>query len=159
MTYSLLKTLHILSMVLLFGTGLGSAFYKWMADRSGNVAHIAVTNRHVVLADWIFTTPTVIFQPISGLWLAHLLNQPITTPWIAISLGLYLLAGACWLPVVWLQIRMQKIAGQALADDSALPPLYWSMARWWFWLGVPAFAAMVLVVALMVFKHIPGVTL
>ena len=44
MTYAALKTLHILSMVLLFGTGLGSAFYKWMADRSGNVAHIAVTN-------------------------------------------------------------------------------------------------------------------
>ena len=60
MTYTVLKTLHILSMVLLFGTGLGSAFYKWMADRSGDLAHIVVTNRHVVLADWIFTTPTVI---------------------------------------------------------------------------------------------------
>lgn len=67
MLYLSLKTLHILSMLLLFGTGLGSAFYKWMADRSGNLAHIAVTNRHVVLADWLFTTPTVIFQPISGL--------------------------------------------------------------------------------------------
>ena len=63
MLYLSLKTLHILSMLLLFGTGLGSAFYKWMADRSGNLAHIAVTNRHVVLADWLFTTPTVIFQP------------------------------------------------------------------------------------------------
>ena len=65
MGYTALKTLHILSMVLLFGTGLGSAFYKWMADRSGNVTHIAVTNRHVVLADWLFTTPTVIFQPLN----------------------------------------------------------------------------------------------
>jgi uncharacterized membrane protein len=80
MTYSVLKTLHILSMVLLFGTGLGSAFYKWMADRSGNVAHIAITNRHVVMADWIFTTPTVIFQPISGLWMVSLLNLPLNTP-------------------------------------------------------------------------------
>ncbi|WGZ94976.1 MAG: DUF2269 family protein [Candidatus Thiothrix putei] len=62
MLYLSLKYLHILSMVLLFGTGLGSAFYKWMADRSGNLAHIAVVNRHVVLADWSFTTPTVIFS-------------------------------------------------------------------------------------------------
>lgn len=156
MSYTLLKTLHILSMVLLFGTGLGSAFYKWMADRSGNVAHIAVTNRHVVLADWIFTTPTVIFQPLSGLWMVHLLDLPLTTPWIAASLGLFVLAGLCWLPVVWLQIRMEKIAASAVAGNTPLPPLYWRMARAWFWLGVPAFISMVLVVAMMVFKHIPG---
>lgn len=157
MTYTALKTLHILSMVLLFGTGLGSAFYKWMADRSGNVAHIAVTNRHVVLADWIFTTPTVIFQPISGLWMVYLLDLPLTTPWIATSLSLFVLAGVCWLPVVWLQIRMQKIAAIAAMESSPLPALYWRMARWWFWLGVPAFISMVLVVTLMVFKYIPGV--
>jgi uncharacterized membrane protein len=157
MIYTTIKTLHILSMVLLFGTGLGSAFYKWMADRSGNIAHIAVTNRHVVLADWIFTTPTVIFQPISGAAMAIMLGLPLTTPWIFTSLSLYTLAGICWLPVVWLQIRMQKIAAEAVATGSALPALYWGMARWWFWLGVPAFTAMVLVVALMVGKHMPGV--
>ncbi len=157
MTYIALKTLHILSMVLLFGTGLGSAFYKWMADRSGNVAHIAVTNRHVVLADWIFTTPTVIFQPVSGLWMVHLLDLPLTTPWIAVSLFLFILAGVCWLPVVWLQIRMQKVSALAVAEASPLPRIYWRMARWWLWFGVPAFTSMVLVVTLMVFKHIQGV--
>ncbi|MCE1243512.1 DUF2269 domain-containing protein [Oryzomicrobium sp.] len=156
MTYLSLKTLHILSMVLLFGTGLGSAFYKWMADRSGNVPHIAITNRHVVLADWIFTTPTVLFQPISGLWMVHLLGIPLTTPWIATSLSLYFLAGACWLPVVWLQIRMQKIANDAVTQATELPAIYWQLARQWFWLGVPAFISMVVVVGLMAFKHIPG---
>lgn len=156
MTYSLLKTLHILSMVLLFGTGLGSAFYKWMADRSGNLQHIAVTNRHVVLADWLFTTPTVIFQPISGVWMLSLLGLPLVTPWVMASLTLYVLAGVCWLPVVWLQIRMQAIAADAVARQVPLPERYWQMARCWFWLGVPAFILMVLVVALMVFKHIPG---
>lgn len=156
MTYTMLKTLHLLSMVLLFGTGLGSAFYKWMADRSRNVAHIADTNRHVVLADWIFTTPTVIFQPVSGLWMVYLLGLPLATPWVAASLALFVVAGACWLPVVWLQIRMQIVAAEAVAQRSSLPETYWRLARWWFWLGVPAFASMVLVVALMVFKRIPG---
>jgi uncharacterized membrane protein len=156
MSYTVLKTLHILSMVLLFGTGLGSAFYKWMADRSGNVNHIAVTNRHVVLADWLFTTPTVIFQPISGLWMVMLLELPLTTPWIAASMGLYVLAGVCWLPVVWLQIRMRNLAADAAARQQPLPMLYWRLARWWFWLGVPAFTAMVLVVVLMVGKYMGG---
>ena len=152
MLYLSLKYLHILSMVLLFGTGLGSAFYKWMADRSGNLAHIAVVNRHVVLADWIFTTPTVIFQPLSGLWMVYLLGLPLATPWIALSLGLYVFAGVCWLPVVWLQIRMRNLADAALIAQIPLPAEYWRYARVWFWLGVPAFVAMMGVVFLMVFK-------
>ena len=152
MLYLSLKYLHILSMVLLFGMGLGSAFYKWMADRSGNLAHIAVVNRHVVLADWIFTTPTVIFQPLSGLWMVYLLGLPLATPWVAISLGLYVFAGLCWLPVVWLQIRMRNLADAALMAQTPLPAEYWRYARVWFWLGVPAFVAMVGVVFLMVFK-------
>jgi uncharacterized membrane protein len=157
MSYTAIKTLHILSMVLLFGTGIGSAFYKWMADRSGHVGHIAVTNRHVVLADWLFTTPTVVIQPLTGLWMVHLLGLPLSTPWIAVSLCLYALAGACWLPVVWLQIRMMRLSETAAANHQPLPPVYGRLARWWFWLGVPAFSAMVLVVALMVAKHVPGV--
>ncbi|MBI5258769.1 MAG: DUF2269 domain-containing protein [Burkholderiales bacterium] len=152
-----LKIVHLLSMVLLFGTGLGSAFYKWRADRSGHVAHIAHTNRQVVLADWCFTTPTVILQPLTGLWMAHLLGWPLSTPWIAASLGLYALAGACWLPVVALQIRMQRMAEAAARQAQPLPPGYQRLARRWFWLGVPAFAAMVLVVVLMVTKRLPGV--
>ena len=152
MLYLSLKYLHILSMVLLFGTGLGSAFYKWMADRSGNLAHIAVVNRHVVLADWIFTTPTVIFQPLSGLGMVYLLGLPLATPWVAISLGLYVFAGLCWLPVVWLQIRMRNLADAALMAQTPLPAEYWRYARVWFWLGVPAFVAMMGVVFLMVFK-------
>lgn len=157
MTYQVLKSLHILSMVILFGVGLGSAFYKWMADRSGNLAHMAVTNQHVVLADWIFTTPTVMFQPISGLWMANLLGLPLSTPWVALSLSLFMLAAVCWLPVVWLQIRMRDLAMDALAFGMPLPDSYWRMARWWFWLGVPAFASMLLIVLLMVFKQMPGV--
>jgi len=158
MTYTTLKTLHVLSMVLLFGTGLGSAFYKWMADRSRQVAPIAATNRHVVLADWLFTTPTIIIQPLTGLWMAHLAGLPWTTPWVLASLALYALAGACWLPVVWLQIRMRDLANRAEATAQPLPPAYWRLARAWFWLGVPAFVAMVAVVVLMVGKHVPGVT-
>lgn len=156
MSYLDIKTLHILSMVLLFGTGLGSAFYKWMADRSGNVQHIAVTNRHVVLADWLFTTPTVILQPLSGLWMLHLAGIPLSTPWVAASLVLYAIAGACWLPVVWLQIRMRTLSLAAARHAAPLPDSYRRYARVWFWLGVPAFVAMLAVVWLMVGKHVPG---
>jgi uncharacterized membrane protein len=47
--YLLLKTVHILSSTLLFGTGLGTAFHGWMANRSGDAAARRVVNRNVVL--------------------------------------------------------------------------------------------------------------
>ena len=74
MTFLTLKVIHILSAIILFGLGCGTVFFKMMADRSNNHAAIAVTSEHVVLADWWFTTPTVIIQPITGIMLANQLG-------------------------------------------------------------------------------------
>jgi len=152
MDVSLIKLVHILSAILLFGTGLGTAFHGMASNLSRDVRAIAVANRNVVLADWLFTTPTVIIQPISGIWLALEEGWSILTPWIVVSVALYALAGACWLPVVWLQIRMRRIADEALANGAELPPLYHRYFRIWFALGWPAFAAMIGIVTLMVLK-------
>jgi uncharacterized membrane protein len=146
------KLIHILSAILLFGTGLGTAFHGLASNLSKDVRAIAVADRNVVLADWLFTTPTVVIQPATGLWLAHLQDWPLTTGWIVASLVLYALAGACWLPVVLLQLRMRRMAEAAVAEGTALPPLYHHYFRIWFALGWPAFAAMVAIVALMVLK-------
>ncbi len=152
MSYLTLKSLHIFSLILLFGTGLGSAFYKFMADLSKDTHAIYVTNRHVVLADWLFTTPTILIQPITGYYMLQQFPLPLSTPWLLTSIALYLLAGACWLPVVVLQIRMRELAKQAVQAQTALGEQYFSYARQWFWLGVPAFSAMILIVLLMVIK-------
>jgi uncharacterized membrane protein len=154
--YLIVKTLHVLSSVLLVGTGFGTAFYLFFANRSDSLGAIATVSRLVVRADWWFTTPAVIFQPLSGLWLAHNAGWSWQTPWITLSLALYLLAGACWLPVVWLQLRMQQLAARSLRQGATLPARYWFYARWWERLGYPAFAAMVLVYFLMVSK--PAIT-
>lgn len=63
-----------------------------------------------------------------------------------------MLAGACWLPVVWLQIRMAKMAQESVRAGQPLPQRYWRYARWWELLGYPAFVAMVAVFVLMVGK-------
>jgi len=148
----LIKAVHILSAILLFGTGLGTAFHGMASNLSRDIRAIAVANRNVVLADWLFTTPAVILQPLTGLWLAHLQGWPLTSGWILWSLALYALAGACWLPVVWLQLRMRRLADQAVVTGTALPPLYHRYFRLWFALGWPAFIAMLGILALMVLK-------
>ena len=152
--YLTLKWMHILSSVVLVGTGLGSAYYMFFANRSRDLAAQAVVTRLVVQADWWFTTPTVLLQPATGLAMVYLAGFPLSTPWIAASLALYAIAGLCWLPVVWLQIRMRALAQQAAEAGTPLAPLYWRYARWWEALGYPAFAAMVVVFYLMVAK--PG---
>lgn len=151
-TYLLLKTLHILSSVLLVGTGFGSAFYMYFANRSGSVQAQAVVSRLVVRADWWFTTPAVIVQPMSGLAMMHLAGWSWHTPWLLLSVALYALAGACWLPVVVMQIRMARMAGTAAAQGAPLPQAYQLLARRWEVLGYPAFIAMLAVYGLMVNK-------
>ncbi|WP_035823349.1 DUF2269 family protein [Janthinobacterium sp. RA13] len=152
MEYLLVKWLHIVSSTLLFGTGIGSAFYMLFTSLSRDVRAIAVVSRHVVRADWLFTATTVVFQPLSGFYLAHLAGYPLNSRWIVWSVVLYLVAGACWLPVVWLQMRMRDMAQASARDGVALPALYWRYLRIWTALGVPAFFALIVVFYLMTAK-------
>jgi uncharacterized membrane protein len=152
--YLVVKWLHVLSSTILFGTGIGSAYYMLFASltRDARVVHSVV--RYVVIADWLFTTTTVIAQPLTGLWLVHLAQLPLTTRWVAWSIALYFFAGACWLPVVWMQMKMRDMAERAAASNAPLPDRYWKFLRWWVALGIPAFVALVVVFWLMVAKPV-----
>ena len=154
MSYLWLKWIHILSATLLFGTGLGTAFYKYWADLQGDVRAQCVVLRGVVRADWWVTTPAIIIQPVTGVWMARIAGYSLTDGWVFWAMLLYLLAGACWLPVVWLQLRMRALAEQAVAEGTGLSKRYHACKRLWFALGVPAFGALLVVYYLMVFK--PG---
>lgn len=154
MDYVTMKWLHILSSTFLFGTGIGSAWYMLFATVSRDVRAIAVVTRYVVIADWLFTATTAVFQPASGFYMIHLAGYPMHSRWIEWSLALYVIAGACWLPVVWLQMRLRDLAADAVRDGTPLPALYWRYFRIWVALGVPAFFAFVIIFWLMVAKPI-----
>lgn len=153
-TYLILKWMHILSSMLLVGTGFGSAFYLYFANRTRNVQAIAEVCRLVVRADFWFTTPAVFIQPATGLAMVWMAGYSLSQTWLVWSIALYILAGICWLPVVWLQLRMAKMASAAALGNAPLPPDYWRYACYWEWLGYPAFSAMVAVYGLMVFKPV-----
>jgi uncharacterized membrane protein len=153
MEYMVWKWLHVLSSTVLFGTGLGTAFFMFVTNRSGDVGAIAVVTRWVVRADWLFTATTVIFQPLSGLMLMAIAGIPFSATWIWLSFALYFVAGACWLPVVWIQMQMRNMAAEAArAGAPTLPDRYWRHERVWVLLGIPAFTALVVVFWLMVAK-------
>ncbi|MEW6372340.1 MAG: DUF2269 domain-containing protein [Pseudomonadota bacterium] len=152
MEYVVVKWLHILSSTFLFGTGIGSAWYMLFANISRDVRAIAVVARNVVIADWIFTATTAIIQPATGFYMIHLAGYPLHSKWIMWSIALYILAGACWLPVVWIQMRLRDLSAEAVRNNTGLPPLYWRYFKTWIALGVPAFIAFVVIFWLMVAK-------
>ncbi|AEG92270.1 DUF2269 family protein [Ramlibacter tataouinensis] len=155
MEYLAVKWVHILSSTVLFGTGIGSAFYLLAATLQRDVKVVAAVSRTVVLADWLFTATTAVLQPLTGLWLVHTLRLPLSTPWVAWSLGLYVFAIACWLPVVWIQMRLRDHAVAAAAAGRALPPAYWRLFTAWVVLGFIAFFAFLAIFWLMVAKRLP----
>jgi len=152
MDYLIAKWLHVLSSTVLFGTGIGSAYYMLFTSLTRDPRPVASVVRLVVIADWVFTTTTIVIQPATGLWMAHLAKIPLGTPWILWSFVLYFVAGACWLPVVWLQIRMREMAALAVREGAPLPQRYFDYLKLWTALGVPAFVALVVVFWLMVAK-------
>ena len=154
MTYLILKVIHILSGAVLFGTGAGIAFFMLRAHATKDPRTVASVGRIVVLADFVFTASAVVVQPLSGLALIRLQGYALTEPWLMAAYALYVLIGACWLPVVWFQWRMVKLAEGAVAAGTPLPPAYHRLFRVWFILGWPAFAGVIGIYALMVAKPV-----
>ena len=144
-SYSLIKLIHIISASILFGTGIGTAFFMLRAHLSGNPEAMAVTTRNVVLADWIFITPAVIIQATNGLWLTFQLSIPLGSVWFIAVVSLFAVMGFCLIPVVQIQIRIRNIIanGGGMAD-------YQKLMKTWVALGVPAFISILILYVLMV---------
>jgi uncharacterized membrane protein len=147
-----LKIIHVLSAIVLFGVGLGTAFHMWMAHLTGDARVIAAAARSTVRADFLFTTPAIVVQPLSGAAIIAIERIDPTASWLVAAYALYALAGVCWLPVVRLQIAARDLATSAVARGQALPADYHRAMRAWFILGWPAFVAVILIICLMVAK-------
>ena len=150
--YLWIEWIHILSGMVLFGTGLGTAFHMYATHLQGDAAAIAAAARNTVLADWLFIATSGVIQPASGLVMIHLAGFDYLESWLVASYVLYGVAAACWIRVVFLQYRMRDLAEAACASAGPLPPGYYAAMRLWFALGWPAFIALLVVLALMVMK-------
>ncbi len=154
--YLVIKMIHILAAVVVAGTGTGIAFFMFMASRSNNIQAIAVTAKHVVLADWIFAFPAVIVQFVTGIMLVNLLNYAYSSLWFLAVISLFIFIGACWLPVIYLQYRLKHYADQAI-KEGVISDSFRKTMKLWTALGIPAFIALLIVFWLMVFKPLPMV--
>ena len=146
-TYFAVKLIHILSATVLFGTGLGTAFFMLRAYLAEDEHAMLPTARSVVLADWLFTTPAVIVQVVTGVWLTQILGVSWGSAWFIAVIGLFGLTGLCWLPVVWIQIRVRELLASGATKDR-----YRKLMRAWITLGAIAFSSVIVIFYLMVTK-------
>lgn len=156
-TADVLRWLHVIGACVLLGTGAGIAFFMLMAHLTRDPHVIAHTARVVVIADLLFTATAVVAQPITGYLLARTLGWPLGEGWIVVSLALYVVTGAFWLPVVWIQARLRDLALEAAHNRTDLPPRYDRLFRIWFAFGFPAFFAVLAILWLMLAR--PHITL
>ena len=152
MLYEWIKILHIISASILFGTGLGTAFYMFYVNQQKDITLIAKATAAVVIADWLFTATSGVIQAVTGFILVYLKGYSWTSLWILGSIFGYVIAGVCWLPVVWLQMRCRDLALTASVNQNPLPKAYQRYFRTWWLLGIPAFIALIGVFYLMVNK-------
>jgi len=150
--YILIKTIHIIGAAVLFGTGLGIAFFMVRSHFTDNIDEKLYAASNTVLADYCFTLPAVILQPLSGAWLIWYSGYDWLDLWLTATYGLYILAGICWIPVVWIQTDLKRMLQAAHAEGAPLPDRYFRLFKIWFLLGWPAFTALVIVFFLMVAK-------
>jgi uncharacterized membrane protein len=155
--FALWKTAHILSAAIIFGTGLGIAFFTWFGCRSAirprDIGALRSVLRLTVIADACLTAPAIAFQAVSGVVLMNYLAWPFASAWSFAVWALFVLAGACWIPVLHIQMRLDRESNRAPSID-ALPAWFHAWFRRWFALGVPAFAAVIAIYYLMIVKPV-----
>ncbi len=152
--YPIVKTLHILSSTILFGTGIGIAFFMFRSMFTDNLHEKRYAMRNTVLADWLFTLPAVIVQPLSGAALVYMLGYRWDDLWLLLTYTIYVVAGLCWLPVVWIQLQLSGLLAASVGEGTALPERYFKLFRMWCLLGLPAFFGLIIVFYLMVAKPV-----
>lgn len=154
MLFLWVKILHVISACVLFGTGLGTAFYMFNANLQKDIRLIAYATKQVVFADWIFTGISGLFQFLSGMLLIYLHHYSFSLFWVWASILGYLIAAFFWFPVVYLQIQCRNLAFEALRNNSPLPKRYYLCYRIWWILGIAAFVSLISVFYLMTNKPV-----
>ena len=150
--YVIVKSIHLISATVLFGTDVGIAFFMFRSTFTVNLQQKYYALNNTVLADTLFTLPAAIIQPTSGIALIYIVGYKWSDFWLLATYIIYIFVGLCWLPVVWIQIQLKQMCQYAIDTKTELPDRYQNLFQLWLLLGWPAFIGLVIVFYLMVAK-------
>jgi uncharacterized membrane protein len=153
MQYSILKALHIVSVVLFLGNIITGVFWKIHADRTGELRARAQALDGIIQSDRVFTVPGVLLIIVTGVLLALTMHLPILgTKWILWALILFGISGAAFSIFVGpLQKKLLKNVQGGLAGAWNETEYHALSKAWGLW-GTVATAAPLVALFLMVLK-------
>ena len=152
--FLLLKTIHIVSVVLFLGNIITGIFWMAQANRTGDARLQAHTMAGVIRSDSYFTIPAVVLILISGVAMAMSAHLPILgTRWIAASLSAFAVSGLLFgLILAPLQRRLMAAAQVSNGNKNWPSAEYRRMSIRWEVVGIVAILLPLAAVVLMVFK-------
>jgi len=150
--YLVLKSLHILGVVLFLGNIIVTAFWKILADLSNDGKIISFSQRLVTYTDIIFTGTGVILIAVTGAVMAQSYGSYWDVKWLFWGISLFAASGLIWVIVlIPVQIILYRIA-QSMKNESIVPARYWAYERIWSIFGVIATLLPLVNLYWMVFK-------
>jgi uncharacterized membrane protein len=154
-SYTFLKAIHVLAVILFTGNIVVTAVWKILADRTRDARIVRFGQRLVTVTDVFLTGPGALLVLATGLLMMQELGAAaMKLRWIHMGLGLFvvsgLLWGACLVPIQRKQSRILR----SLKDGEPVPESYWRLGRWWMVLGSVAALLPLVNVVLMVFKPV-----
>ena len=154
-TYLVLKTLHVLSAMVVLGTGIGIAWYTLRGWLSNDHRILHWISRETVRADWLFTTSAIVFLLASATGMLAINPAWLQQPWLQLSIALTGAVFLLWLPVLVLQYRLRTHTQSEKAQPQGHGvQRVQTIMRSWCVLGILALPMMVTIVYLMVAKPV-----
>jgi uncharacterized membrane protein len=155
MLYPILKSLHVISVVLFLGNIITGVFWKVHADITGDLRARAQALDGIIKSDRLFTVPGVFAIIITGVWMAIDAHLPLLgTRWILWSLILFGISGICF--GVFVAPLQKKLLANARAGLSGTwnESEYKKLSGAWTLWGTVATLAPLIAVFLMVMKPV-----
>jgi uncharacterized membrane protein len=154
-TYLLLKSLHILGIILLMGNIIVTAWWKFMADKTKDPSVIAFAQRQVTLTDFVFTAPGAFLAIMAGDSMAYtFMSNTWDIQWLTWGRCLFIASGIIWIVVlIPTQIKQARMA-RGFAISKTIPDEYWKLSKRWNIFGALAVLLPLMNIYWMVFKPI-----
>ena len=150
--YLLLKTLHLVGVILFLGNTVVTGWWKAMADRTRDTKIIAFAQSQVSATDRVFTLGGILILAAAGAGAAAYGGIAANAPWIEWGNAFFAASGIVWIAcLVPLQTKLGRMAKRFTADET-IPADYWRLERWWVTFGLIATLLPLGAVVTMVFK-------
>jgi len=120
--YTILKFVHVVLAIVAVGANI--TYGIWLSRAGREPGHLAFALRGIKVLDDRFANPAYLLLLITGLAMVHFGKLPFTTPWLLVSLILYIvMVGVGFLgytPLLRKQIAVLEATGPTSSEFQAL---------------------------------------